>query len=127
MLDDQDVVGVLLLDQELGVVALGVHRIRGDHALGQVQAGQQGPEPGDLVGLAIHIDLAEHGAGLLVQDCHQVHGLPAGAGVPGPPHRLAVHCQRCALPGASLPPRPGRVHPGRQPSPGCLVEEARID
>ena len=41
LLHDQDVAGVLLGDQEFGVVALGVHRIGGDRAPGQVRGFQQ--------------------------------------------------------------------------------------
>ena len=37
LLHDQDVVRVLLGDQELGVLTLGVHRVGGDHSPGQVQ------------------------------------------------------------------------------------------
>ncbi len=60
--------------------ALGVQRIGGDHVPGQVQGFQQRGELGDLVGLAVHIDLAEDGAGLVVQDRHQVRGLSVSAG-----------------------------------------------
>ena len=41
MLDDEDVMGVLRGDQELGVRALGVQRVRGDDMPGQVQRLQQ--------------------------------------------------------------------------------------
>ena len=44
VLDDQDMVGGLVGDQELGVVALGVHGIGGDDRAGKVQPGEQGPE-----------------------------------------------------------------------------------
>ena len=91
MLDGQDVVRGLFGDQELGVLALGVHRIGGDYASGQVRQLQQRDEPGDLVGLAVHADLAEHRTCLLIGDRQQVHGLAVAAGVPGAPHCLAIH------------------------------------
>jgi len=59
MLDDQDVMRLLFRDQELRVLALGVHRVGGDDAPGQVQRLQQRREPGDLVGLAVHPDLPQ--------------------------------------------------------------------
>ena len=86
MLDGQDVVGVLFGDQELGVLALGMQGVRGDHAPGQVQRLQQRGELGDLIGLAVHAGLGEHGAGLLVGYGEQVHGLPVAAGVTGTPY-----------------------------------------
>jgi len=106
MLDDQDVVGVLAADQELGVLALGVQGVGGDHAPGQVQGCQQRGETSDLVGLAVHAGLAEHDAGLLVGDREQVRGLTVAAGVAGAPDRLAVHGQRPprspAVPGSRI-------------------------
>ena len=50
-LHDQHVGGVLVGDQPVGMLALGVHRVGSHHGGGQVQAVQQRPEPGDLVGL----------------------------------------------------------------------------
>ena len=55
MLDDQDVVRLLLGYQELRVLALGVQRVGRDDAPGQVQGLEQRREPGDLVGLAVHL------------------------------------------------------------------------
>jgi hypothetical protein len=51
-LHDQQVGGVLDGDQPVGVLALGMQGIGGDHPPGQVQPVQQGTEPADLVGLA---------------------------------------------------------------------------
>src|ERR1035441_8352014 len=62
LLHDQDVMRLLLLDQEAGVAALGMHRIRRHHAPGQVQGLQQRRELGDLIRLAIHVRLGEHTA-----------------------------------------------------------------
>jgi hypothetical protein len=92
---------VLLGDQELGVIALGVQRIGGDHRPGQVHRLQQRRETGDLVGLAVLFGLGEHGAGLLVCCRQQVPGLPVSTGMPGATHRLTVHGHRPPL------PRPG--------------------
>src|SRR5215211_1638889 len=51
-LDEQQVGGVLDGDQPPGVLALGVQCVGGHHLSGKVQAAQQRPEPGDLVGHA---------------------------------------------------------------------------
>jgi hypothetical protein len=65
---------LLVAHQELGMLALGVQSISGDHAPGQVQRRQQRGERGDLVGLAVHAGLTEHGTGFLVSDREQVNG-----------------------------------------------------
>jgi hypothetical protein len=49
-LHDQQVGGVLLSDQPVGVLALGVQRIGSDDPTGEVQPVQEWPEPGDLIG-----------------------------------------------------------------------------
>jgi hypothetical protein len=49
LLHDQDVMRLLLGDQELGVLALGVQRVGGDDAPGQLQRLEQRREPGDLI------------------------------------------------------------------------------
>ncbi len=53
-LDHQQVVGVLLLDQEARVGALGMQGVGGDGDPGQVVGLQEGGEAGDLVGLVGH-------------------------------------------------------------------------
>jgi hypothetical protein len=58
-LDDQDVGGVLSVDQPVGVLALGVHGVGGHHPSGKVQALQQGPELGDLVAGGVHVGLGQ--------------------------------------------------------------------
>jgi hypothetical protein len=127
MLDDQDVIGALAGDQELGVITLGMQCVCGDHAPGQVQVFQQRGEPGDLIGLAVHAGLPEDGDGLLVDDRQQVRGLPVAGGVPGAPHRLAVHGQR--PPGA--PAAPGslvsRPQPPGEPGSHRGVERVGVD
>jgi hypothetical protein len=120
-------VGVLAADQELGVVALGVHRVRCDHAPGQVQRFQQRREPGDLIGLAVHAHLREDGAGVLVAGRQQVDGLPICAGVTGAAQRLAVHGQHLPLAPAAPWPLAGGAQPRRQPGPHRGLERARID
>ena len=66
MLDSDQVMRAALGGQVLGVAALGVHRVRGDHRPGQVDAIQQRREHGDLVRLRLDIDLPEdHAAGVL--------------------------------------------------------------
>jgi hypothetical protein len=59
--------GVLLDDQKVGVLALGMQRVRRDHRTGQVEGAQQRREPGDLVGLALHAGLAQDDPGGLVE------------------------------------------------------------
>ena len=51
----------------LGCVHLGVHRIGGHHRLVEVQRFEKLSERGDLVGLAGHPLLGQHGAGGVVQ------------------------------------------------------------
>ncbi len=75
-LDDQEVGGVLVGDQPLGVLALGVQRVGGDHGVGQVQTVQQRPEPGDLVGLGVHLGLGQDRAAGVVHRGEQVHRQP---------------------------------------------------
>jgi hypothetical protein len=57
-LDDQQVGGVLVGDQPVGVLTLGVQRVGGHDPPGKVQPVQQGPDPGDLVGGVVDVDLA---------------------------------------------------------------------
>jgi len=71
------------------------------------------------LGLAVHAGLGEHRAGLLIGCREQMHSLPVGTGMPGAPHRLAIHGQ-CpprspAVPGLLMPsPQPpGKPRPDR--------------
>ncbi len=72
VLDDQQVGGVLWGDQPVGVLALGVERVGGDHGGGEVQAVQEGPEPDDLVGGVVDVDLVQDRAGGVVHRGEQV-------------------------------------------------------
>ncbi len=67
LLHHQDVMGPLAGDKEPGVLAPGAQGIGSDDAPGQVQRLQQRREPGDLVGLAVHPDLAEHNTTALIE------------------------------------------------------------
>jgi hypothetical protein len=91
---DDEQVGALLDDQPVGVLSLGVERIGGDHGVGEVQAAQQWPELGDLVGLAVNPGLAQDAAAGMVHDRQQVHlcGVVVAAAAQG----LAVNRDRPA-------------------------------
>jgi hypothetical protein len=58
----QQVVGVLVGDQPIGVLTLGVEGVGGDDGVGEVQTLQQRPEPGDLVGGVVHVGLGRRQA-----------------------------------------------------------------
>ena len=75
-LHDQQIRGVLVGDQPLGVLTLGVERIGGNDGVGEVQVVQQRPEPGDLVGGGLDVGLGEDGAAGVVHRSKQVD-LPA--------------------------------------------------
>jgi hypothetical protein len=75
-------------DQPIGVLALGVERVDGDHGCGQVQALQQRPEPGDLVGGAVDVGLGEDRMAGVVHHRQQVHR--RGCVVAGAAQGLAV-------------------------------------
>src|SRR4029450_414280 len=62
-LDGQQVVRPLGDHQELGGVAVGLQRIGRDHRVGQVQVGQQWPEPWDLARCAVDLALGDRGPG----------------------------------------------------------------
>jgi hypothetical protein len=59
----QDVGAVLSGDQPVGTLALGVERIGSDNGVGEVQAVQQRPEAGDLVGGVVDVGLGEDRTG----------------------------------------------------------------
>ncbi|AVZ71119.1 hypothetical protein SLUN_01490 [Streptomyces lunaelactis] len=87
--------GLLVLHQEAGVGDLGVQRVEGDHGVGQVERGKEGPKDGDLVGLGVHLALRGD------QACagHRGEQVDLGAvRAAGAAHGLAVHRQRAAGP-----------------------------
>jgi hypothetical protein len=90
-LDGQQVTGLLCGHHELGRVGVGVQRVGGDHRAGQLQAGQQWGERGNLAGGAVDLALGEHRAGGMVHRGEQVD-LPAVWS--GAPQRLAVDRDR---------------------------------
>ena len=61
--------------QVAGVLALGVHRIGGDDRASQVEPFQQHGQHRDLVGLGLHIDLAQDHTVRVIERGKQV---PAG-------------------------------------------------
>jgi hypothetical protein len=112
-------VGVLVGHQELGGVAFGVQRVGGDGHAGQVQAGQQWLEAGDLLGGAVHLVLGEHRAGGVVERGEEVDGSAAGLG--GATQGLAVHGDRLWLVWA------GHRQPVGQPGGDRCVQRVPID
>jgi hypothetical protein len=72
-LDDQQVGGVLVGDQPVGVLTLGVQGVGGEDGVGEVHSLQQRPEPGDLVGGVVHLGLGQDRAGGVVHRRQQVH------------------------------------------------------
>jgi len=96
-LDRQDPVRAALM-QVVDVAALGVQRIGGHHHPGQGDAGprdgiEQRRERGDLAGLAIDVDLTQHGAAVVVEHRQQMPGTAGliGRRVPRAAQGLAVH------------------------------------
>jgi hypothetical protein len=71
-LHEQQVGRVLVGDQPVGVLTLGVERVGRHHLPGQVQPIQQRPEPGDLVGGVVHAGLGQDRAGSVVHRREQV-------------------------------------------------------
>ena len=80
---------------------------------------------GDLVGLAGHGRLGEHGAGVLTSDRQQVRGLPVAGRVPGAAHALAVHGQRLPRPPAGEVLATGS-QPGGEPGPHRRIERGGV-
>jgi len=126
LLHDQDVVRLLFRDKELGVLALGVQRVGGDDAPGQVQRLEQRREPGDLVGLAVHPDLAEHNTTALIEGGQQVHRLAVAAGMTGAAHRLAVHRHRPPGARAVSCGLADGLQPRIQPGPDSSIQRVRV-
>jgi hypothetical protein len=119
-LDDQQVGGVLVGDQPVGVLTLGVHGVGGQHPAGQVQAVQERLEPGDLVGLGVHVALAEDRAGGVVHRGEQVDLLLAV---------VAAAAEGLAVDGDRLPRRVGwwRWLLAGQPGADGAVQRVGVD
>jgi hypothetical protein len=75
-LHDQQVGGVLVGDQPVGVGVLGVQCIGGHHPPGKVQALQQRLEPDELVGGGVHLGLGQDAAAGVVHHRQQAHLRP---------------------------------------------------
>ena len=119
-LDDQQVGGVLVGDQPVGVLALGVHGVGGDHGAGEVHAVQQRLEPGDLVGGGVHLGLGQDRVAGVVHRREQVHRQP---GV------MAAAAQGLAVDRDRPPPRRpgwGSLLVG-QPAADDQVQRVRVD
>jgi hypothetical protein len=71
MLDDQQVVRAAP-GQVSGVRALGVQRVGSDDCIGDVRPVQQRGEHRDLVGLGVHVHLAQHYAAGMVKGGEQM-------------------------------------------------------
>jgi hypothetical protein len=128
--DDQQVVRAAV-DQEAGVVALGVHGVGGDHHPGEVQAGQQRLELRDLVAAGVDLALGQHRSIGVVHDGQQLHR-PVLAAAGGAAQRLAVNGERPvasrarrAQPLSQLradrPVQPVGVHARKDPADGGLA------
>ena len=123
MLDGPQVVRLLHLPEEQGVVPVRLHRVAGHHGAVQRQRGQQRPEVADLVRLAGLGDLVlgDDHAGGVGDGGEQVHLLvPAGLGALA---FLAVHGH--GVPGGDVPgiPRDRGIQPGVErvrPEPAVL-------
>jgi hypothetical protein len=129
-LDDQQVGGAAV-DQEAGVVALGVHGVGGDHHPGKVQADQHVLELRDLVAGGVDLALGQHGGVGVVHDGQQLHR-PGMAAADRAAQRLAVNRERPSAPRArrvqplSQPPaerpvEPVGVHARKDPADGGLA------
>lgn len=83
--------GAFLLDEGAGGLLLGMHRIGGDHASGDVQGVEQVLDLGDLVGFLSHFDLS-HRHPLLMEEGREEMDLGAVFAA-RPAQRLAIDGQ----------------------------------
>ena len=77
-LDGEQVMRAALGDQVLGVGALGVQSVCGDHRPGQVDAVQQGGEHRDLVRFRLHVHLSQDHAVSVIERGQQMPARTAG-------------------------------------------------
>jgi hypothetical protein len=132
-LGDEQVVGLLAGDQELGGVGVGLECIGGDDHAGKVQPVQQWLEGGDLGGGAVDLPLGQHGAGGVVHRGEQVD--LAAVWCAGTAERLAVDRDGPAAPLAAVAVgQPGadrgrqgvRVQAAQGPAKGSLGRDAVV-
>ena len=118
-LDGQDVVAAGV-DDDLGGVVLGMHRIQGDHCTtisAQVEQSEKGSHGGDLVALRRGRQLSEHGPGGVVHSSDQVRQDTIGA---------ARAAQALPVDGDHPTPRDGR-RPGPHVRPDHAGQDRGVD
>jgi hypothetical protein len=139
-LDGEQVVGVLVADQELGGLRVGLQRVGGDHGPGEVEVGQQWGEGGDLLGCAADLALGQHRAGGVVHAGQQVRPAAVAACPAGAAQGFAVDGDRppsagCGSGTAPVPlrqPRADRsgqgvgVQAGKGPADGGLGRDGEV-
>jgi hypothetical protein len=130
-------VGLLVGDQELGGLRVGLECVGGDHHIGQVEVGQQWLQAGDLAGGAADLALGQHRAAGVVHTGQQVDLV---AVVAGAAQRLAVHGHRprpprwlrsavavaVGEPGADGAGEGLRVQAGQGPADGGLGRDGEV-
>lgn len=115
--------GFLVLDEEAGVGGLGMEGVEGDHGVGQVEAGEQRSEDGDLVGLGVDFALGGDQAG----SGHRGEQVKLGAvGAAGAADGLAVHGQRATRRGCRVLAGTAGVA-GGEPGADRRVEGVAVD
>jgi hypothetical protein len=104
-----------------------VLRIRGDDGGGQIQVVQQRPEPGDLIGGGVHVDLTQDSVAGVVHRREQVHR--RGGVVAAATQDLAVDRDRPLWPGRRRwwPAVGTEWLLAGQPSADDLVQRVRVD
>jgi hypothetical protein len=132
-LDDEQVVGLLAGDQELGGVGVALQGVGGDDP-GQVQPLQQWLEGGDLARGAVDLALGQHRAGGVVHRRQQVD--LAAVWCAGTAERLAVDRDGPAAPllaavavgqpGANRAGHSIRVQAGKGPADGGLGRDGEV-
>jgi hypothetical protein len=110
-LDREQIVRVLDGDQEVRGVAGGLQRIGGDDRSGQLQRGQQRPEPSNLAGGTVDLALGQHRTAGVV---HRGQQVDLAAVTPGASQRLTVHRDGTSMSGGAVAVGQLRAdHPGQ--------------
>ena len=86
-LDTEQVVGVLVADQELGGLRVGLEGVGRDHGPGEVEIGQQWSEGRDLFGCATDLALGQHPRVVWSMQASRCAGRPS-APTPRAPRRV---------------------------------------